>query len=207
MGMTKGKNSVCYVGVDGATVSTGWGVLVAEDGVRGRRAYRYVACGVAKAPAGWPLPRRLASIRAQIAEVVRQHNPDAAAVELAFVSNNSRTAIALGEARGAILSQLYELGIADIADVTPRMVKAAVTGSGAAKKEEVARMVRASLAGGDQITCVGFDPTDALAIALTLALQRDSPMHAAGNLKSLRPRGRARRDRALPAHLLKRVVS
>lgn len=188
-----------YLGLDPSTKHAGWGLIesaAAEAGRRGAPRYRYVACGVASAPERWPLPRRLARIAAQIAAVVEEHRPDHVGVELAFLSpklsGNARTAIALGEARGALLCKLSELGVESITDYMPRAVKAAVTGNGAATKEEVARYVRASLEGGELIEAERSDPTDALAVALTLALLLNNPVNAVAKVKGLRlGRGRS----------------
>lgn len=167
--------TVTVLGVDGATVRTGWGVIELSLR-RGRAVQRYVACGCLSAPAARPLPARLAMIAVGLIEVVKRYAPEEAAVELAFLGSlarrNTRTALALGEARGAILCTLAQAGVEKIQDYAPREVKATVTGNGAAPKQLVADWVRRSLQGGDQIAGTGFDQTDALAIALTHAVKR-----------------------------------
>lgn len=187
--------ALTVLGVDGATVSTGWGVI--ELSVRrGRPVHRFVACGCLRAPASRPLASRLATIAAGLADVIARYSPGEAAVELAFLGalarRNPRTAIALGEARGAILCTLAQAGVLKIQDYAPREVKATVTGNGAAPKQEVSDWVRRSLVGGDHIACEGFDPTDALAIALTHAVKRFERSLSARRLRS-RPRARRRR--------------
>lgn len=198
------------VGLDPSTCDTGWGVIRVEPGERGQASFHYIDCGVLHAPSGRPLPERLKIIAAQLREVLARHRPDEAAVELAFYGRavgNARTAIALGEARGMILCALAEHGLKTIVDLSPRMVKAAVTGNGAAQKESVAQLVKATLVGGERIVVTRFDPTDALGIALTHAILRDRPEAVGGRVKSLtRGRGRSSRLNELPAHLAARVV-
>lgn len=200
------------LGVDGATRRTGWGIIEATVR-RGRPLYRFIACGVISAPASRPLPARLAIIARGLVEVIEKYQPEEAAVELAFLSEslikkNPRTAIALGEARGAILLTLAQHGVVKTFDYAPRDVKAVASGKGSASKSEVAEWVKRSLEDGRRIQSGTFDETDALAIALTHAIRRKEKALLGAQIASRKVFGRRRtgvRSATLPKRLQGRV--
>ena len=103
---------------------------------------------------------RLLFLRDGLAAVIREWRPDAASVERVFAGVNPMSLIALGEARGVLLVALAEAGV-PVAEVTPAEVKRSVTGTGAAGKEQVRRMVTALL--GRRLP---LDASDAAAAAL-----------------------------------------
>ena len=95
------------------------------------------------------------------------HEPDAVAVEESFVGADARTALSVGQARGAVLVAAAAAGVA-CAEYAPSSVKQAVCGYGRAEKAQVQRMVRIVLG-------LGAPPTphhaaDALAVAICHAL-------------------------------------
>ena len=83
---------------------------------------------------------RLAAIARALARALKQYSPDLVAIEALFFSNNAKTAMRVGEARGALLSVVQELGV-PIKEYSPQEVKMAVTGMGNADKSAVARML------------------------------------------------------------------
>ena len=97
-----------------------------------------------------------------VASVLAAHQPEEVAIERVFVHVNPDSALKLGQARGAALCATFD-GIRSIAEYTPREVKLAVTGSGAADKSQVARMVKVLLGLEGRLQA---DAADALAIAL-----------------------------------------
>jgi crossover junction endodeoxyribonuclease RuvC len=145
---------VRILGVDPGSRATGWALVAFEASVR------LEGAGVLRPPAGLAFGRRLLWLRAALADVVSRMEPDVAAVERVFAGVNPQSLITLGETRGVLLVTLAEKGVA-AAEVTPAEVKRAVTGSGAAEKEQVRRMV-ASLLGRR----LPLDAADAAAAAL-----------------------------------------
>lgn len=97
-----------------------------------------------------------------ILDVIRRTHPHAASIEGIFHCKNVRTAVTLGQARGAALTAC---AIADLPvfEYSPRRVKQSVCGTGAAHKEQVAKMVTSMLALDAQPR---DDESDALAIAI-----------------------------------------
>jgi crossover junction endodeoxyribonuclease RuvC len=123
------------LGIDPGLRLTGFGVV--EQRERGRLAY--VASGVIRVPDG-ELPARLATIYMQVAEVVREYRPQAAAVEKVFVNVNPASTLLLGQARGAALCALAVAGL-PVAEYTPMQIKQAVVGWGKAPKAQVQEMI------------------------------------------------------------------
>jgi crossover junction endodeoxyribonuclease RuvC len=102
-----------------------------------------------------------------VQELIAAHEPDAVALEESFVGADARTALSVGQARGAVLVAAAAVGV-ECAEYPPTRVKQAVCGYGRAEKAQVQRMVRAILA-------MEANPTpnhaaDALAVAICHAL-------------------------------------
>ena len=146
------------LGIDPGTASTGFGVVDS-----GGQALSTVSGGVISTTVGLPLERRLAAIAASLTELIDEHRPDALAIEEVFFGRNVRSAFAVGQARGAVLA------VAGAREVpcfsyTPQAVKLAVCGSGAARKDQVQRMVAALL--GLEAPPASDHAADALALAI-----------------------------------------
>jgi len=145
------------LGIDTSLRSSGVGVV---DG--SARAPRFVTCGVIKTPAKQPHTECLRRLDAGITGLIAEINPDAVAIEGIFFCKNVRTALILGEARGVVLAAAARAGV-PIYEYAPRDVKLALSGFGAASKEQVARMICGIL----RLKQVPPpDAADALAIAL-----------------------------------------
>jgi crossover junction endodeoxyribonuclease RuvC len=146
------------LGIDPSLQSTGFGII--EDA--GDRA-RPVAYGVIKPTARLPFFRKLNEIRDEVEKLIRSYAPDEAAVESAFYAQNVKTAMLLGQVRGAIL-----VGIASTScgffEYSALEIKKAVTGYGQADKEQVLTMVRELL--GLEDDRIPLDASDALAAAI-----------------------------------------
>lgn len=86
----------------------------------------------------------LVRIREQLTDVIRQHAPTVCGIESTIFVQSFRTAIVLGTARGAALIAAAEHGL-PIYEYSPREVKQAAVGRGAAHKQQVAFMIRSLL--------------------------------------------------------------
>ena len=166
------------VGIDPGSTATGFGVI---EELNGKVAH--VAHGILRPPRSALLPARLAYIHAGVAEVVARHSPDIAVVERVFLASNPRSALVLGQARGAALAALSAAGL-EVGELAAREVKKAVVGAGGASKAQVQAMVMRLL--GLEATPPS-DAADALAVAICRA-------HA-GRLAGLGVRGGRRRSR------------
>ncbi len=146
------------LGIDPGSGSTGYGVI---DSRAGR--LRVLSRGAISPPADLPFLSRLPYIAAGIESLIRSVAPEGAAIEDVFHARNSRVALQLGHVRGAALLPLLQARV-PVFEYSPRLVKKAVTGSGAAEKEQVRRMVRLLLGLGE--SPLGLDASDALAVAI-----------------------------------------
>ncbi len=146
------------LGIDPGTAAVGFGIVET-----GGSAPRHVAHGCITTSAELTLPERLLRIHDAIVELLERHAPDLVAVERIYFQRNAQTAIAVGHARGVILLAAAERGL-PVVETTPNEVKQAVTGSGAADKRQVQRMVRVVL--GLDADPRPDDAADALAVAI-----------------------------------------
>src|SRR5205814_5602903 len=105
----------------------------------------------------------LVSIRDQLMQLIRQHEPDCCALESVIYVQSYKTAILLGAARGAAILAAAENGL-PVFEYPPKRIKQATVGRGGADKNQVAFMVRALLGLTETPQA---DAADALAIALT----------------------------------------
>lgn len=146
------------LGVDPGTAITGYGLIEQQGQQLMPRRY-----GVIRTAAGLPLAERLKEIYQCLTDLVAEYRPDAMVVEELFFNKNTRTALAVGQARGVILLVAALQGI-QTAEFTPLQVKMAVVGYGRAEKHQVQEMVRILL--GLNAIPKPDDAADALAIAI-----------------------------------------
>lgn len=144
------------LGVDPGSCITGFGVIEIDNGK-----LRYVTSGCIKMK-DRALPARLKTIFEGMSEVIENVLPDFMAIEEVFVSRNARSALMLGQARGAAISAGVSKGLA-VGEYTALQIKKSVVGYGQADKAQVQHMVRTILAldGVPQ-----EDAADALACAI-----------------------------------------
>jgi crossover junction endodeoxyribonuclease RuvC len=157
------------LGIDPGSRTLGYAVV--DSVARGRLSY--VECGVIVASAADPLEKRLGEIASGLREVIADLHPDVLAAEGVFAAVNVRSALALGQARGAVLAIAGMAGLR-VYSYPPATVKLAVTGRGRAPKSQVALMVRA-LVGLKKVPRP--DAADALAVAVAHAHMRKD-LHA-----------------------------
>jgi crossover junction endodeoxyribonuclease RuvC len=105
----------------------------------------------------------LVAIRDQLTHLIREHEPDCCALESVIYVQSYKTAILLGAARGAAILAAAENGL-PVFEYAPKRIKQATVGTGGAKKNQVAFMMRALLG---LTETPDPDSADALAIALT----------------------------------------
>jgi crossover junction endodeoxyribonuclease RuvC len=147
------------LGVDPGLTRCGLGVV---DGLPGRQV-RLVAVDVIRTPAGSPLGERLLGLSEAIEGWLQQVGPDVMAVEQVFSQHNVATVMGTAQAAGVAVLVAARHGI-PVAMHTPSEVKAAVTGSGRAGKEQVAAMITRILGLPERPRPA--DAADALALAV-----------------------------------------
>lgn len=87
------------LGFDPGLATLGYGIIK-TDGHR----HSAVDFGIISTPAGMNTPVRLRNLYNDVCWVIDKFNPDAIAVEELFFNQNVKTAIAVAQARGALLA-------------------------------------------------------------------------------------------------------
>ena len=157
-------DSLLILGIDPGLAHTGWGVIETMGSKKSCIAYGCIATTPDE-----ELPLRLRRIYAGIDAAIESYHPVELGIESVYFGANTKSAIATGEARGVALVATANRGLA-VGEYTPLQIKQAVTGVGAADKDQVQFMVRAILA-------LDHDPkpdhcSDALAAAIAHANYR-----------------------------------
>ena len=155
-----GQTTTIILGVDPSLRGTGYGIIAT-----GKPHPQTLALGTIACPATWERSRCLSNIATKLRAVIAEHQPTVCAIEGLFFAQNIKTAIIMGEARGAAMAVIAEAGL-DIYEIATRKVKQAMVGYGAAQKSAVATMVQRML---HLAALPDPDAADALALALTHA--------------------------------------
>jgi crossover junction endodeoxyribonuclease RuvC len=147
------------LGVDPGLTRCGLGVV---EGVPGRPP-SLVATGVVRTDADLDIAGRLLAIEEEIERWLTEYRPDTVAVERVFSQNNVRTVMGTAQAGAVAIVCAARRGL-PVALHTPSEVKAAVTGSGRADKDQVTLMVMRLLRMTERPRPA--DAADALALAI-----------------------------------------
>lgn len=145
------------MGVDPGSHRLGYGAVYRK----GNR-YVHVAHGVARAPAGAPLPERLRVIAEILEEAIARVRPNVVAIEQAFFHRDAHAALVIGHARGVAMLLAARAGVT-VVEYPPALVKRSVVGNGRADKDQVNGMIRAILGLAEPPP---EDAADALAVAI-----------------------------------------
>ena len=145
-------------GIDPGSDRTGYG-CIETDGSR----HRIITSGAIKTAASASFPEKLLQIHTGLTTLLGECRPDSVAIENLFYSNNARSALKLGHARGVAMLAAVEAGL-PVAEYTPAEVKRAVVGYGRAEKHQVQQMVKLIL--GLDVAPTPHDASDALAVAI-----------------------------------------
>lgn len=145
-------------GIDPGTAITGYGVIEVRN-----NSVTWIDSGVITTSASAKLPARLQQIYDALYGKLEKYNPGRVCIEEAFYGKNVHTTLVLGHARGVAMLAAVKTG-AQVLEYSPREIKKALTGNGAAAKEQVAYMVKMLLSPPCEHSHT--DAYDALAIAL-----------------------------------------
>lgn len=147
------------LGIDPGLTRCGLGVV---DGLPGR-APQLIAVDVLRTPHELDTARRLVLIEQAVEEWIVSYRPTAVAVERVFAQHNVQTVMGTAQAAGVAMLVAARRGI-PVTLHTPSEVKAAITGSGRAAKDQVGAMVTRILRLEE--TPKPADAADALALAI-----------------------------------------
>jgi len=130
-------NARVVVGIDPGTAITGYGIIREQE----NGDLEWVSHGVVKTPSNWDEPQRLLEIYHKLNDIFASYKPDCCAVEKLFFQKNVKTAILVGQGRGAALIAAAEAKLS-VGEYTPLEIKQAVVGYGNADKQQVQKMVK-----------------------------------------------------------------
>ena len=146
------------LGIDPGLTRTGYGVVEKSPG-----GLTAIVVGVIRTDRDARIADRLVELHRDLSAIVAEYQIDSAAIEQVFVNRNRQTATSVARASGVALLAVAQAGI-EVVEYTPSAVKMALTGYGAADKNQVQRVVQMRL--GLAEVPKPADAADALAIAV-----------------------------------------
>ncbi|MDR1135273.1 MAG: crossover junction endodeoxyribonuclease RuvC [Clostridiales Family XIII bacterium] len=146
------------LGIDPGYAILGYGFIEMKAG-----RFSLLEYGTVSTESGTAMPERLKRIYSRLMELIYEFEPDVAAVEELFFNSNAKTALLVGQARGAAILACVNSGL-EIHEYTPLQIKQGLTGYGRADKNQIQLMVKTLL--GVKETPKPDDAADALAAAI-----------------------------------------
>ena len=156
----EGEWDKIIIGIDPGTNVMGYGLL----GVKGKNP-SLIAMGVIRLNRMDDHYLRLRHIYERVTGLITSYLPDEMAIEAPFFGVNVQSMLKLGRAQGVAMAAALNRDI-PITEYEPRKIKMAITGNGAASKEQVAAMLQRTLKIDKEQMPDFLDATDALAAAL-----------------------------------------
>lgn len=163
-------------GVDPGTILTGFGIINSEN-----KNIAILKSGVIKTNPKHDLSLKLKHIFNELNREVRAYKPDVFCIETAFYGKNVQSAMKIGYVRGVAMLVASTNNIICV-EYSPREIKKAVVGKGAASKEQVQYMIRNLL--NLKKDKLKFDESDALAVSVCHSIKVNSIIASKDNWKS-----------------------
>lgn len=145
------------LGIDPGTRRIGYGIVEANG-----QYVEFIAAGILEITTNDDIAA-LEETKKGIDALIKKYKPEILGIEKLFFAKNTKTALAVAQARGVILLATKERGVR-IKEYTPNEVKLGISGYGFADKKAVLKMVRLILKKQD--LKVIDDASDALALAI-----------------------------------------
>ena len=158
------------IGIDPGTNVMGYGIL----GVKGKTP-ALIALGVIRLSKFEDHYMRLHRIYERVLSLVEQYLPDEMSIEAPFFGKNVQSMLKLGRAQGVAMAAALARQV-PITEYEPRKIKQAITGNGAASKDQVKEMLRRILKLEQSVLDLELDATDALAAALCHHYESSRPI-------------------------------
>lgn len=157
------------LGIDPGTNLMGYGIIK----VKGNKA-EMMAMGVIELKKYASHYLKLGKIFERVTSIIDSYKPDEVAIEAPFFGKNVQSMLKLGRAQGVAITAAIMRDI-PITEYEPRKIKVAITGNGAAAKEQVAGMLQRILKIPKEDMDVQMDATDALGAAYCHFIQMGKP--------------------------------
>ena len=155
--MTALKENNVIIGIDPGIRNTGWGIISNFE-----NKLQHIDHGVIVPNKEESDASRLFYISSHLDEILNNYKPSLAVIEKIFVSASGESALKLGMARGVAINVIASKKNIQTLELSARFVKKAITGSGAADKNQIKFMIEKLL--GKRVS--KLDASDALAIAI-----------------------------------------
>lgn len=146
------------LGIDPGSLKTGFGVLQHI-----KSEVFWIRSGIMQPPKGQHLLVRLGWLNKTFGEILDEIQPAVVALETSFVGRNMKTALILGQARGALITAATIRNL-PVLEFSPAEVKLSIVGHGSASKQQMQGMIPQLIHG------LKHDPSEDEADALGVAL-------------------------------------
>ncbi len=164
------------LGIDPGTQILGYGILEIEG--KGMKCITMGVIDLRKLPDHFA---KLNEIFVKVTLLIDEYSPDELAIEAPFFGKNVQSMLKLGRAQGAAIASALNKNI-PIFEYAPRKIKMAITGKGAASKEQVANILSKILKIEEMPK--HLDATDGLAVALCHSYSKITTTSENKNAKS-----------------------
>jgi crossover junction endodeoxyribonuclease RuvC len=171
------------LGIDPGSHRTGFAILEAI-----RTGPQHISSGTIVLDPKLSIETRLLILDQDLENIISKYEPSEMAIETVFFAKNAQSALRLGEARGVILRRAAQHKL-KVFEYAPTEIKSAIGGSGRAKKDQIARLLRLFLKLPQSFKFQSSDQSDALAIGLAHAQTR-------GGKLSRAQQGKGKNDRS-----------
>ena len=157
------------LGIDPGTNIMGYGVIKVKDNKA-----EMVTMGVIDLRKFGDGYLKLGHIFERVTGIIDGYLPDEMAIEAPFLQKNVQTTLKLGRAQGTAIAAAIHHGV-PVHEYAPMKIKMAITGNGAASKEQVAGMLQRLLHIAEEDMPKFLDATDALGAAYCHFMQMGTP--------------------------------
>jgi crossover junction endodeoxyribonuclease RuvC len=152
------KTNRTILGVDPGTVIMGYAIVRSEN-----TKLEMLIMGVIELKKYKDHYEKLSKIYERVDSIIKEYHPDELAIEAPFFGKNVQSMLKLGRAQGVAMAAAFSNGL-PIFEYAPKKIKIAITGSGNASKEQVAKSLQMELKIDDMPKYM--DATDALGAAV-----------------------------------------
>ncbi len=152
-------SNITVLGIDPGFAITGYGIIQKK-----RQDLSVLTYGVIKTKSTEPFDQRLKKLYQELERIIKTYHPEIVAIEELYFTNNAKTAIKVGQARGVVV-MTAALNNLPIKNYTPLQIKQALTSYGRADKQQMQRMIKQVLSLSNMPK--PDDAADALAVAYT----------------------------------------
>ena len=152
------------LGIDPGTNIMGYGIIKVQDNKAEMVTMGVIDDGYLK----------LGHIYERVTGIIEGYLPDEMAIEAPFLNKNVQTTLKLGRAQGTAIAAAIQRGV-PVHEYAPMKIKMAITGNGAASKEQVAGMLQRMLKFDKDALSKFMDATDALGAAYCHFMQMNRP--------------------------------